>query len=256
MTQCFVAVVQGRESRVCTGCTPCDFRDFTMLFFRPGECGDYVARMKDMKADCLCFSGEWLDMSLELSQPWQAKFPFFRYAVKESLHLSLREKAVVDHCLCNIKEELEWGVDDFSNGLLALRIHILLSESLRFYKRQFITRSCINKCLMGKIERMVDEYVASGEYDICRTCSSASRFASQMEMSEAFFVDFLKLETGKTFSQYLCFRHFEVAKRMLRSSSDTLTCVSRRLGYSSVSCFSLAFKRVVGCSPSEYKNAN
>ena len=69
LTQCFVVILQGRESRVCTGITCCDFRDATMLFFRPGECQEYVGRMK--KTACgaevkvLCFCGEWLEYCLE-----------------------------------------------------------------------------------------------------------------------------------------------------------------------------------------------
>ena len=69
LTQCFVVILQGRESRVCTGITCCDFRDATMLFFRPGECQEYVDRMK--KTACgaevkvLCFCGEWLEYCLE-----------------------------------------------------------------------------------------------------------------------------------------------------------------------------------------------
>ncbi len=253
---CFVVVLHGRQGCVCTGCTSCDFRDSTLMFFCPGEGRETIERMKSVEARCLCFCGDWLGRSLDSNESWQAKYRFFHYTLKESLHLSLREKTVIDACLDDIRKELEWGVDNFSSELLALRIHVLLNECLRFYERQFITRSCVCKCLMGKIERMVDEYVASGEYDICRTLSSAAPFASRLEMSEAFFADFLKFETGKTVPQYLSFRHFEVAKRILRSSADTLTCVSRRLGYSSVSCFSLAFKRVVGCTPSEYKHVN
>lgn len=37
MTQYFVVILQGRESRVCTGTTPCDFRDATLLTFLPGN---------------------------------------------------------------------------------------------------------------------------------------------------------------------------------------------------------------------------
>lgn len=254
MTQCFVVMTQGREGREGTGCTSCDFCDFTMLFFRPGECKPALERLTDRRAFALCFSGEWLDHSLDTCESWRKRYSFFRYDVKESLHLSLREKAVIDKCMADIRDELEWGIDDFSNALIARRIGILLDECRRFYERQFITRSCANQSLMAKIEREVDAYVASGEFDLCKTCAPTARFASLMGMSEAFFVDFLKFEKGKTLSQYLCFRHFEVAKAMLRSSGESVACIAKRLGYASAQCFCGAFKRVVGCAPSEFRD--
>ena len=156
LTQCFVVMLQGRESRVCTGITCCDFRDATMLFFRPGECQEYVERMKNaacgIEVKALCFCGEWLEHCLEKAfdkegcllgyeiclsdikgpsscdgsyikvYSWQKRYTFFQYNVKESLHLSLREKSIVCHCLDDIQAELDWDLDDFSNVLLAEKI--------------------------------------------------------------------------------------------------------------------------------------
>lgn len=280
MTQCFVVILQGRESRVCTGVTSCDFRDATLLFFRPGECKGYVERMKSQKGVlALCFCGDWLERTLAyaFSLPrysWQKRYGFFEYNIKESLHLSLREKAAVEKCLRDIKDEMEWGLDDYSNMLIAQKIKIFFDYCCRYYERQHITRSCLNHCLMAKVERLADEYLLSGDYHFCASSSGFSgrmssscltsssvsspllhRFADPLGMSDTFFEDFLCAETGKTIEQYLDFRHFEVAKRLLVSSRDESLCgVARKLGYSSTQCFTSAFKRVVGCSPSDYRN--
>lgn len=289
LTQCFVVVLQGRESRVCTGITCCDFRDATMLFFRPGECQEYVDRMK--KTACcaevkvLCFCGEWLEYCLEKAfekegslsgyqiclshihvpssgdgyqkiYSWQKRYTFFQYHMKESLHLSLREKAIVCRCLDDIQAELDWDLDDFSNVLLAEKIKILFDYCSRYYVRQHLSRSCVNHTLMQKIERAVDDYLLSG--DNCLTCChvSSHRFAESLGMSDAYFVDFLRKETGKCIDKYVCTRHFEVAKHLLLSSHDSLICIARKLGYHSLQSFSATFKRVVGCSPSDYRNMN
>jgi len=255
LTQCFVVILQGRESRVCTGCTPCDFRDATLLFFRPGECKDYVERMKastDIRV--LCFCGDWLERCLAMA--FGKEYTFFQYHIKESLHLSCREKAVIDKCLDDIHEEIEWGVDEYSNVLIAQKIKILFDYVCRYYERQHITRSCLNASLMKKIEREVDEYLVSG--DNCLTCCHVPvhRFAEPLGLSDAYFADFLKRETGKTIDKYVCARHFEVAKRLLHSSDCSLVSIARKLGYRTVQSFSATFKRVLGCTPTDYRNAN
>ena len=279
MTQCFVVILQGRESRVCTGVTSCDFRDATLLFFRPGECKEYVERMKSQSGIlALCFCGDWLERTLayafdedcclpsweddglggsSLSRySWQKRYGFFEYNIKESLHLSLREKAAVEKCLRDIKDEMEWGLDDYSNMLIAQKIKIFFDYCCRYYERQHITRSCLNHCVMAKVERMADEYLLSGEYHFCTSSSPLlRRFAEPLGISDTFFEDFLCAETGKSIEQYLGSRHFEVAKRLLVSSRDESLCsIARKLGYSSTQCFAAAFKRVVGCNPSDYRN--
>ena len=262
MTQCFVVILQGRESRVCTGVTSCDFRDATLLFFRPGECQAYVERMKCQKGIlALCFCGDWLERTLAdaFSLPcysWRKQYDFFEYNIKESLHLSLREKAAVEKCLCDIKNEMEWGLDDYSNILIAQKIKMFFDYCCRYYERQHITRSCLNQRLMTKIEQAVDEYLVSG--DNCLTCCHVPvhRFASTLGLSDAYFLDFLKRETGKTLDKYVCARHFDVAKHLLLSTDMLLVEVARKLGYSSVQSFSTTFRRVVGCAPSDYRNVN
>ena len=280
MTQCFVVILQGRESRVCIGTTDCDFRDATLLFFRPGECREYVERMKGVTCNIrvLCFCGDWLERCLAMAfgeecclllsvdccsetsidkrYAWQKRFDFFQYNIKESLHLSCREKAIIEKCLDGILEEMEWGVDEYSNVLIAQKIKILFDYVCRYYERQHITRSCLNESLMRKIEQEVDEYLVSG--DNCLTCCHVPtrRFSEPLGMSDAYFTDFLKRETGKTIDKYVCVRHFEVAKRLLHSSDCSLISIAKKLGYHTVQSFSATFKRVLGCTPTDYRNAN
>lgn len=254
LTQCFVVILQGRESRVCTGCTACDFRDATLLFFRPGKYSEYAERMGNDSLPVLCFCGDWLER--HLPDAFERNYHFFAYNIKESLHLSQREKVVVEKCLADIREELEWGIDEYSHVLIAQKIKILFDYCLRYYDRQHITRSCLNERVMKKIEQEVDEYLVSG--DNCMTCChlSAHHFAEPLDMSDAYFVDFLRRETGKTLDQYVCARHFEVAKKLLRTSNCSLASIARKLGYHTLQSFSATFRRVMGCAPSDYRNAN
>ena len=53
--------------------------------------------------------------------------------------------------------------------------------------------------------------------------------------------------------QYLTRWRMLLAGDRLENSSDPVSAISRSLGYDSESAFSSAFRRVMGCSPREYR---
>ena len=89
-------------------------------------------------------------------------YTFFSYAVHEALHLSDQEKETVMDCLKKISIELEHPIDKHSKALIAMNIELLLNYCMRFYERQFITRSNANKDALTKFEQLLDEYFQSG----------------------------------------------------------------------------------------------
>ena len=72
-------------------------------------------------------------------------YSFFSYEVNEALHLSERERETVIDCLSKIREELQYPVDRHSKRLITINIEMLLNYCLRFYERQFITRTNVNR---------------------------------------------------------------------------------------------------------------
>lgn len=64
--------------------------------------------------------------------------------MNEALHLSEREREMVVGCFLKIRQELEHAIDRHSKRLIAINIEMLLDYCLRFYERQFITRSNVN----------------------------------------------------------------------------------------------------------------
>lgn len=250
----YVVVLLGRDALAGTGCSSCDFRDATALFLAPGRGGAVVQAVREPQAPCLCISGEWIEQSMQSPLEGMRHYTFFRYALKEALHLSLRERAVLERSLQDIRDEMAWGMDEYSSTLLAQRVCILLAQCRRFYHRQFIVRSSRCHCQIIRLERVADQYLTSGQYDICRQTAPLAHFASEMDMSQDYLADFLCHETGKTLSQYLNFRHFQLARQLLTSDRTLpLATLAARLGYSSQQCFATAFKRVVGCTPAEYR---
>lgn len=73
------------------------------------------------------------------------RYTFFSYESYEALHLSEQERHVVIDCLQNIAGELQHAIDKHSRTLIVSNIELLLNYSVRFYERQFTTRSDVNK---------------------------------------------------------------------------------------------------------------
>jgi len=94
------------------------------------------------------------------------KYTFFSYEVNEALHLSEEERNIIMDCLRIIRLELEHGVDKHSKTLLVNYIELLLNYCMRFYERQFVTRSKANRDVLTRFEQLLDNYF-SGTF--CRT---------------------------------------------------------------------------------------
>lgn len=57
--------------------------------------------------------------------------------------------------------ELQHPIDKHSKRLISRNIELLLDYCMRFYERQFITRSESNKSVLVKFEALLDDYFQS-----------------------------------------------------------------------------------------------
>lgn len=238
------------------GCCCCgrkyyDYSVATMVFLTPGE----IFRMS--KEDTLPPKG-WLlafhpDLLFRTSLKNHIKnYTFFSYHKEEALHLSRRETSTVTCLLEHIEEELHHPIDAHTGTILSRHIELLLDYCTRFYERQFITRENKNKLLLARLDRMFDEYLDSGRLS-AGGLPVLAQCAAALNLSAAYFSDLLKFETGKSLEEYFEFRRLDTARRLLSEGMHTPAAVARLLGYPTVQCFSLIFKRVVGVPPGEFR---
>jgi AraC-like DNA-binding protein len=85
---------------------------------------------------------------------------------------------------------------------------------------------------------------------------SVGQMARVMGMSESQFKHTFKTEMGISPADYVLRRKIDEAKRCLLSSSDTITSIAYRFGFSSSQHFSTTFKKYTGISPSSYRRAS
>lgn len=230
-----------------------DYSNATMVFLAPGESinineGKALPRKGWLLAfhpDFLC--GTSLGRSI-------GSYSFFSYRLNEALHLSLRERNKAVECFGNIEEELQHAIDCHSKVLISRHIELLLDYCSRFYDRQFITRNEVNKTILAKTEKLLDDYIRCDRLKNGRL-PSAKYCADILHLSPRYFSDLLKFETGKTLEEYFQMKRMDTAKKMLMVGEDSVGMVAGKLGYPSVQYFSNLFKKLVGVAPNEYRLA-
>ena len=182
-------------------------------------------------------------------------YTFFSYEVNEALHLSDQEKEIVTDCIHKIKLELEHPIDKHSKQLIVRNIELLLDYCMRFYERQFITRSAANKDILMKFEALIDDYFQSDKPQT-EGLPSVKYFADKVFLSSNYFGDLVKKETGKTAQEYIQCRIIELAKERILEGNQTVSQIAYELGFQYPQHFSRLFKKHVGCTPNEYKQNN
>jgi len=179
-------------------------------------------------------------------------YTFFSYAVNEALHLSDQEKEIVMDCLKKISIELEHAIDKHSKALIAMNIELLLNYCMRFYERQFITRSDANKDALTKFEQLLNEYFLSN-LPMQEGLPSVKYFADKICLSSNYFGDMVKKETGKTPQEHIQDKVIEMAKEHIAETDETVSQIAYTLGFQYPQHLCRLFKKRVGCTPNEYR---
>jgi len=82
---------------------------------------------------------------------------------------------------------------------------------------------------------------------------SIQMIADNVHFSQTYLCSFFKKSTGNTLNEYITDVRIEKAKKLLQDNSIKLYEVALRIGFTDSNYFSTLFKKVVGCSPSEYR---
>src|SRR5258708_27621843 len=90
--------------------------------------------------------------------------------------------------------------------------------------------------------------------DMCQEPLLLSMVARKVGLWQNSFSEQFKAANKIGFSEYLCRARIDRAKHLLRSSPAAVQRVSAEAGFSHVAHFNRAFKRIVGVTPSRYRN--
>lgn len=181
------------------------------------------------------------------------EYTFFSYEVNEALHLSERERQLVIDCMQKIRLELEHAIDRHSRRLVAIQIEVLLDYCLRFYERQFITRTTVNHDVLTRFERLLDDYF-NDDRTQREGVPTVKYCAGELCLSPNYFGDLVKKETGKTAQEYIQLKLIDVAKDRILDPAKSIGQVAYELGFQYPQHFTRLFKRITGRTPVEYRS--
>jgi AraC-like DNA-binding protein len=182
-------------------------------------------------------------------------YTFFSYSSNEALHISEREKQIILEGLGKIAYELNQPIDKHSKKLIVNNIELLLDYCQRFYDRQFITRSHVNKDILVRFENLLDDYLKS-ELTLTQGLPTVKYCADQLHLSSNYFGDLIKKETGKTALEHIQLKLIEIAKERVFDKSKTISEIAFELGFKHSQHFSRMFKNETGFTPNEYRSLN
>lgn len=116
----------------------------------------------------------------------------------------------------------------------------LLSSASGSYRSPF---SCAR---MNEALRYINQHLAEETL-------TAAEAAEHVHLSESHFRRLFKEIYRISPTDYIITQRINLAKEKIRYSNDSITSISEATGFSSIFCFSHAFKRLVGSSPSQYR---
>ncbi|WP_291906514.1 helix-turn-helix transcriptional regulator [Chitinophaga sp. CB10] len=237
------------------GCQSYDYEDGTLVFISPGQIYGIDSKGKVIKPSgkALVFHPD-LIKGTDLGRKIR-NYTFFSYEVNEALHLSKKERAIVNDCFAKIAYEIDQNIDKHSKTLIVSNIELLLNYCMRFYDRQFTTRSHANKDILVRFESLLDHYFQSGN---CQTFGlpTVAWCADQLHLSSNYFGDLIKKETGNTALDYIQSKVIDAAKVLIFDGNKSISDIAFQLGFKYQQHFTRLFKQKTGRTPIEYRSSN
>ncbi len=229
-----------------------DYQEGTMVFTAPNQILEFKKEgtIKEDTGWSLVFHPDLIRKS-ELGNKIDS-FSFFSYASNEALHLSDEERKTITEIVEKIEKEYSNNIDAHSQTLMISNLELLLNYCVRFYDRQFYTRTNLNQDFVSQFEQLLKNYYNSNkqlEYGIptVQYCGEA------LNMSPKYLSDLLRKETGQGTQDHIHKYIIDKAKTKLLNSNESASEIAYSLGFEYPQYFSKIFKKKTTMSPNEFR---
>lgn len=233
------------------GKLPCDFSDGIWRGLSPQRI-EFAARTGAAPLPCR----EWIAFHPDLFTGMPQENPletcsFFAYHPSEALHLSQQERGILTEAIRQMRQEASRQPDPYQHTILVRHLSRLLGYTLRFYERQFITRSPQAAPLLAQYRSYLREWILQGNWG-AQGPLSVQCCAHRFHLSPAYLEDLLRFETGYGHLSHLERQRLDIAKEKLSHPHTSLARIAAELGFSSPQGFQVFFRKTTGLSPRQY----
>ena len=231
-----------------------DFQECSILFTAPNQVLEFNKEYISNDEDCwtLVFHPDLIRKS-ELGKNID-QYAFFSYASNEALHLSEEERTTITDITNKIIKEYSNNVDTHSQTLIISNLELLLNYCVRFYDRQFYTRTNLNKDIVSDFEQVLRNYY-NEEKQLELGTPTVLYCAEIMHMSPRYLSDLLKKETGRSTQELIHHFIIEKAKNILLNTKESASEIAYNLGFEYPQYFSKIFKKKTNLSPIKYRQS-
>lgn len=183
------------------------------------------------------------------------EYTFFNYEVYEALHLSEEEEQIIEGCIDQIKQECGQRIDNHSHRVIISNLELLLNYCLRYYERQFNTRTTQSKDVVAVFEKDLKGYFKASKH-LEDGLPTIQYFAGRANLSQHYFSDLLKKETGRSAKDHINDFVIEKAKNLLMVTRKSISEIAYDLGFNYPHYFTRLFKSKTGLTPVDYRSQN
>lgn len=154
-----------------------------------------------------------------------SNYGFFEYVSNEALHLSIIERNHIEEFIDKIEYEYSHNLDSHSLNLINSNLELLLDYCLRYYDRQFPSRTDLSQDVISKFEKNLKSYYSYSKDDEFGLPPIAY-CADILNLFPKYLSDLLKKETGKAAQEHIHLFIVDKTKNILFNSNDSISQVA------------------------------
>jgi AraC-like DNA-binding protein len=98
------------------------------------------------------------------------------------------------------------------------------------------------------LQKIQTQFAAQGDQAV-----TVRELADRLHISPCYFCKLFRKQTGLTFTEYRTQLRVEAAKRLLLNRHLRVSEVAFEAGFDSIPYFNRVFRRLVGCSPTQFR---
>lgn len=142
-----------------------------------------------------------------------------------------------------------WSADFWPNDSIST------AEEVRNYARQVIKRTIVLRDRESTRQQhvLLKQAMDFINQNYSDPSISLDKVAKSVNISPNYLSAVFSQEVGQTLTEYITSRRIHEAKNMLRNTDLRLSEIAFAVGYKDPHYFSFVFKKVSGCTPSEYR---
>lgn len=147
-------------------------------------------------------------------------------------------------------------IDCYSNSLIPVIERIANESEGRLVRRQMVHGYCqlVKNYKQKKYSPLVQKIIACIDTDLCADLSLNS-LSDHLGVNASYLSALFSRETGMTLTNYVNVQRVEHAKKLLLNTTLPIKTIASQCGFTDVYYFSKLFKRIVQCTPKNFRQS-